>query len=71
MEMGFRRRVGHRLRTLASLVSPFVPHDLRIVSSIEGHLAFAEAQLLYELASQVTSGCILEVGSYRGKSTAA
>src|SRR5919202_1067928 len=41
------------------------------VSLIEGYLDLDEAQLLFELASQVSEGCIVEVGSYRGRSTVA
>jgi hypothetical protein len=43
----------------------------REVSSVEGYLSLDEAQLLFELASQVSDGCIVEVGSYRGRSTVA
>ncbi|MGZ5781262.1 MAG: class I SAM-dependent methyltransferase [Burkholderiaceae bacterium] len=35
----------------------------------EGMVSFEEAVLLYQLAKQVRSGCIVEVGSYRGRST--
>ena len=35
----------------------------------EGMVSFAEALLLYRLAKAVQSGCIIEVGSYRGRST--
>jgi len=37
---------------------------------IEGHLNPAEAALLERLASECTLGCIVEIGSLRGKSTA-
>ncbi len=37
----------------------------------EGMISIAEARLLYELARQVATGCIVEVGSYRGRSTIA
>jgi MMP 1-O-methyltransferase len=37
----------------------------------EGMIAFEEAQVLYELARTVRDGCIVEVGSYRGRSTVA
>jgi predicted O-methyltransferase YrrM len=36
---------------------------------VEGHLNPAEADLLEKLASEVTTGCIVEIGSFRGKST--
>lgn len=37
----------------------------------EGMISFEAAVLLYDLAKQVTDGCIVEVGSYRGRSTVA
>ena len=37
----------------------------------EGMISFEEATLLYELARRVTRGCIVEVGSYRGRSAVA
>lgn len=36
---------------------------------VEGHLNPDEADLLEKLASEVTNGCIVEIGSFRGKST--
>jgi MMP 1-O-methyltransferase len=47
------------------------PSELRDVKEIEGWLALDGALLLYELARLVSSGCIVEVGSYRGRSTVA
>jgi len=41
----------------------------RIVASVEGWLGDDEVELLYRLASNVTDGAIVEIGSYRGKST--
>jgi predicted O-methyltransferase YrrM len=35
----------------------------------EGMISFDESVLLYILASKVNSGCIIEVGSYRGRSS--
>jgi len=37
----------------------------------EGMISFEEATLLYELARQVNGECIVEVGSYRGRSAVA
>lgn len=37
----------------------------------EGWTSLAEARVLYELAREVVSGCIVEIGSYRGRSTVA
>jgi hypothetical protein len=45
------------------------PEELRDVASIDGWLSRDAAVLLYDLARQVTEGCIVEVGSYRGRST--
>ncbi len=47
------------------------PASLRAAAAITGQLQRDEAQLLYTLAKQVRAGCILEVGSYRGRSTVA
>ena len=40
-----------------------------IFECTEGMINFDEAMLLYCLAREVRSGCIVEVGSYRGRST--
>jgi hypothetical protein len=37
----------------------------------EGMITLEEAGLLYKLAKEVSDGCIVEVGSYRGRSTVA
>ena len=42
---------------------------LGLVASVEGWLYDEEVELLYRLASEVRSGAIVEIGSYRGKST--
>jgi hypothetical protein len=47
------------------------PDELRDVASIKGWLSREAAVLLYDLAREVTDGCIVEVGSYRGRSTVA
>jgi len=47
------------------------PDYFRIVASVEGWLYDDEVELLYRLASGVTSGAVVEIGSYRGKSTVA
>lgn len=44
---------------------------LQRVMGIEGWLSFEEAVNLYTLARKCFDGCIVEVGSYRGKSTLA
>jgi hypothetical protein len=45
------------------------PDELRDVAEIDGWLTRDAAVLLYDLARRVTDGCIVEVGSYRGRST--
>jgi Methyltransferase domain len=45
------------------------PEDLRDVASIKGWLSPDAAIFLYDLARGVTHGSIVEVGSYRGRST--
>ena len=45
------------------------PEELRDVPSIRGWLSRDAATLLYDLARGVQDGCIVEVGSYRGRST--
>lgn len=41
------------------------------LSGTEGMTSFEEAKLLYELAREVRSGCIVEVGAYRGRTAVA
>lgn len=52
-------------------VSPSMPKHLKKILSVEGQISPSECLLLFDLASQVSSGCIVEIGSYRGKSTVA
>jgi hypothetical protein len=47
------------------------PDELRGVSSIKGWLSRDAALLLHDLAAGVSEGCIVEVGSFRGRSTLA
>lgn len=42
-----------------------------VVATVEGWLYDEEVELLYRLASGVRGGAIVEIGSYRGKSTVA
>lgn len=57
-------RLAHRGR-------PAVPDPLATILSVEGQIDPGECALLFDLASQVSSGCIVEIGSYRGRSTVA
>ena len=45
--------------------------ELTLLDSLEGMLSIEEVRLLWHLAAEVREGAILEVGSYRGRSTAA
>jgi hypothetical protein len=47
------------------------PDHLSDVEATEGWLSREGAELLYDLAQRVRRGCIVEVGSYRGRSTVA
>ncbi len=47
------------------------PEHLEPVRSIRGWLSAAQAQLLYDYAAAVRDACVVEIGSYRGRSTAA
>jgi hypothetical protein len=44
---------------------------LKQIKSAKGPLTLEEANLLFKLASEVSKGCILEIGSYRGRSAVA
>jgi hypothetical protein len=47
------------------------PLDLALIAATEGQMTSAEAELLYRLAREAAGGCIVEIGSFRGKSTIA
>jgi len=44
---------------------------LQEINEIEGHLLDEEIEYLFEAASNVKGGCIVEIGNFRGKSTVA
>jgi predicted O-methyltransferase YrrM len=44
---------------------------LELIGTIEGAVSLQECNLLYGLAAEVTEGCIVEVGSFKGRSTVA
>jgi predicted O-methyltransferase YrrM len=61
-----RERIRHRLRLLTKA------RPVRRAMSIQGMISEAEVGALMRLASEVSpDACILEVGSYRGRSTSA
>jgi len=56
--------------SLFEAISDSTYNDLRLCfDQTEGMVSFDEALLLYRLAKGVHSGCIIEVGAYRGRST--
>ncbi len=61
------QRAVQRARNRFRGASPFD----RAIHGVEGMISIAEARLLQRLAGQVRDGCIVEVGSYRGRSTVA
>jgi len=44
---------------------------MKKILSIEGSTSPSECSLLYNLASQVSTGCIVEIGTHQGRATAA
>ena len=56
------------LRRVRCRLSPFLPGYLRQAMLAEGQISSREVTLLHQLASSVGSGCIVEIGSYRGMS---
>lgn len=48
-----------------------LPEHLKIINSVQGGFALQEAEVLYNVARSVKEGCIVEIGSFRGKSTVA
>lgn len=62
-------RIVRRVRSLVS--SWRLPPHLRAVEQTPGSINLEHAELLYGLAHDVKEGCILEVGSYQGRSTVA
>lgn len=65
------KKLKSLLLRLKFRVSPSVPKHLKNVLSVEGQISPSECLLLFDLASQVSLGCIVEIGSYRGRSTVA
>ncbi len=52
------------------LAAAFAVHR-ETLEALEGMTSVAQLERLYTLARAVTTGCIVEVGSYRGRSTSA
>ena len=66
-----RKLRGYLRRAYARINAFRYPRWLGDVIRTEGLISTDEARLLFELAKNVADGCIVEVGSYRGRSTAA
>jgi len=47
------------------------PRERQAIEATEGAISLEECDLLYGLAAQIVTGCIVEIGSYRGRSTVA
>jgi predicted O-methyltransferase YrrM len=56
---------------MSRLAEPMPRTVADIVALIEGAISIEECGLLYHLAASVSEGCIVEVGSFRGRSTVA
>ena len=60
------------MTTFKDWVKEPIPQSVLIaIDETPGWLSLDEAALLYHLARQTTTGSIVEVGSYRGRSTVA
>lgn len=61
------------MNPLSNYFETLTEQELRILKSsfdnTEGMVNFEEAVLLYCLAKEIDTGCVIEVGSYRGRST--
>ncbi|MFH1220372.1 MAG: class I SAM-dependent methyltransferase [Candidatus Eisenbacteria bacterium] len=64
-------KLREKCSEIAAIWSPSTTKHLSAILSIEGMTSPAECELLFGLASQVRSGCIVEIGSYRGRSAIA
>ncbi len=53
------------------VVSTLNPNILSDILSVDGKISPHECALLYNAASEVKSGCIIEIGAYHGRSTVA
>jgi Methyltransferase domain len=62
--------VTNRERSSAYDEVPAGPLE-KFLARTEGMTSFEEVRLLYDLAREVRTGCIVEVGAYRGRSTVA
>jgi hypothetical protein len=67
MDGNFEKPAPHKAEGRESRLLAWVPN----FEKIDGWLKLAGAELLFAAAASVSSGCIVEVGSYRGRSTVA
>lgn len=70
MKTRLRALLPNLMRRLNARHGDRYPH-LTPLKSIDGWLSLDEADLLYRLARGVSHDCIVEIGSYRGRSTIA
>lgn len=73
-EFGFSANVVHGRKQTLDIELLEIMKTANIVESFEkteGMISLEEALLLYDLAKNTREGCIVEVGSYRGRSTVA
>ncbi|MBI4716909.1 MAG: class I SAM-dependent methyltransferase [Planctomycetes bacterium] len=66
----FRTRMRRLLSAAAIRYGRSAPVDLKTVLTVEGQISAEECRLLYDLAA-AAPGAIVEIGSYRGRSTVA
>lgn len=64
-------RLRRVLGRWAARLSPRLSPDMRRILFTEGYLSEEECRLLRDLAAEAAGGCIVEIGSYRGRSTTA
>jgi len=71
---GYRKiksKIGAIGSDFSNRLDPRIPKYIRKIMSVEGSINPREAGILYLLASKVMKGVIVEIGSFRGRSTVA
>ena len=68
MKEGVKIIINFLIRFLSKL--PFTPEIYKIYSNVDGQISLSEANFLFQKAKRLrVDGVIVEIGSYRGKST--
>ncbi|MCS4199749.1 class I SAM-dependent methyltransferase [Salinibacter ruber] len=62
-------KIKYFFRRVKEKIKKDVPSYIGSVCGVEGMTSIEEAKLLYEISKNTSNGCIVEVGSYRGRST--